>query len=591
MSARIARLLPRKALLALGLLAAGHGTVVLVQARLTARAVADLDATALPWLAVAFAARAVLSWTTETVARRSAATVKEHLRGRLVAAAGTQESGGRFATLLGSGLDALDASLTGYVPQMARAALVPLLVLIQLAFADPASALVVLVTLPLIPVFGILIGLRTKDATAHQWAHLNRLGGHFGDVLTGLPTLRAFRRTGHQSGVIRAMAHAHRTATMRALRTAFLSGLVLDLVASLSVAVVAVPVGLRLLAGHLDLETGLLVLILTPEAYGPLRALGTRFHAGAEGMAVARQIEETLDPAHLPASASGRTSGLAPAPGVTPASGRTPGPVPTHGSTPVTLTGDIRLCDVTVTYPGRRHPALDRVSLTIRPGERVAVVGPSGAGKSTLLHLLMGFVTPDGGRVLVDGADLSTLDPTAWRARTAWLGQHPHLFATTIADNIRLGAPDATDDEVTAAARAAHADTFVSALPEGYATELGERGAGLSAGQRQRIALARAHLRDAPLVLLDEPTARLDVSSEQAVVEAATTLLHGRTAVMVAHRPALLASATRVLRIVDGQVSELPLPPAPSDHPLHPPRSEQPSGLRLHPARTEGTPA
>ncbi len=525
MSGRIVRLLPRHALLTLAALAALHGLLLVAQARLTARTIAGLDASWLPALLIVTALRALVSWTTEATARRGAATVKERLRGRLLAAAERQDSSGQFATLLVTGLDTLDASLSDYVPQLAFAVLVPPLVIGQLAFADPMSALIVAATLPLVPVFGVLIGLRTRDATRSRWAHLQRLGGHFRDVLAGLPTLRAFDRTAHQAGVIRELAHGHRRATMRALRNAFLSGLVLESLCAVSVALIAVPVGVRLLDGRLDLRTGLLVLILAPEAYGPLRALGARFHAGAEGMAVAERIQAVLAEPSRPAAG---------------------GEIPAAG-------GEIRFEEVTVRFPGREQPALDRLSFTVRSGERLAVVGPSGAGKSTILHLLLGFLVPDSGRILIDGRDLRELDVEAWRQTIAWLPQHPHLFAGTVRDNIRLGLPDAAHHDVVDAARAAGAHGFVEDLPDGYDTPIGEVGTGLSAGQRQRVALARAYLRDAPVVLFDEPTARLDLASEQAVVSAAGELLAGRTAILVAHRPALLARADRVLRLTDGR--------------------------------------
>ncbi|MEV4102725.1 thiol reductant ABC exporter subunit CydD [Nonomuraea sp. NPDC049649] len=516
------------------------GLLVLVQAELLAGVLSGrFTAAALAAVAGVVALRALLAWTQGVFAGRTATGVKSALRHRLLAR--LRELGpvrlaghrsGELVTLVGRGLDGLDDYLTGYLPSIAVAAVVPLAVLVRLLAADLASAVIVLVTLPLIPIFGALVGLTTKAVTERQYRALSRLGGHFLDVVRGLPTLRAFGRARYQATVIRQVAGEHRSATMRTLRVAFLSSLVLELCASLSLALVAVPIGLRLLGGTLDLSTALLVLLLAPEAYLPLRAMGTRFHASMEGVAAADAAFSVLnrtddEPAERPR------------PGTVPASGRP----------------RIELENVTVRYPGRDDPALDGVTLTIEPGERVALVGESGSGKSTLLNLLLGFVAPSQGRVLVDGADLATLDLEAWRARLAYVPQRAHLFTTSVAGNIRLGTPSADMAEVREAARAAYADEFIAGLPEGYETRVGERGANLSAGQRQRIALARAFCRPATSVLLlDEPTARLDGRSEAAVVAATAELVKDRTAVIVAHRPAMIDLADRVIRIHDGRV-------------------------------------
>ncbi|WP_235036668.1 thiol reductant ABC exporter subunit CydD [Actinomadura sp. K4S16] len=525
MERRLLRSVPRRAVVLLGVLAAGQGVLLVVQAELLVRAVAGLDAGPLPWLAGAVAGRAVLAWASALVAGRAAARVKRGLRGALLGRAA--DGAGARVTLLTRGLDAVDPFFTGYVPQLVAACAVPVVVLVRLAAADWASALVVALTVPLVPVFGALVGMRTAALTGRQWGLLHRLGGHFRDVVAGLGTLRAFGRTGHQSVVVRELAGEHRRASVRALRVAFLSSLVLELVCALSVALVAVPVGLRLLGGEMALATGLLVLVLTPEVYLPLRALGQRFHASAEGVAAAREAFAVLD------AAGGVRRGGGAVPG-----GRAP---------------EIVLEEVTVRYPGAGGAALDRVSLRVGAGERVAVTGPSGAGKSTLLLVLAGLVSPDSGRVLVDGVDLAELDVEAWRACVGWVPQRPHLFAASVADNIRLGDPGAGMGRVEEAARAAAVD-FVGGLPEGFATVLGEGGAGLSAGQRQRLAIARAYLSGGPVMLLDEPTARLDLHSERVLVDAAVRLLAGRTAVVVAHRPALLGAVDRVVRLERGRV-------------------------------------
>ncbi|MGC3859577.1 thiol reductant ABC exporter subunit CydD [Micromonospora chersina] len=545
---RLLRRVPaaRRDLAVLGVL--GGLTALLVVAQATALATllatavdGRLHRPALVGLLAAVAARALVSWAQGTVAARAAATVKAALRADLLRAVGRHgptwvagRRAGQLATLAGRGLDALDPYFTGYLPQLVLSVTVPLAVLARIVLADWSSALIIALTIPLIPIFGALLGWQAQAATERQWRRLSLLGGHFLDMVAGLPTLRAFGRARAQVDVVRRMADGHRQATMRTLRIAFLSALVLELVATLSVALVAVPVGIRLLGGGITLSTALLVLLLTPEAYLPLRAAGSRFHASMEGLTA---LDEALTLSATPEAAG--PGGARPAP-----EGR----------------GEIRFEGVTVAY--ERTTALRDVTLTIRPGERVAVIGPSGAGKSTLLHLLLGFVTPTAGRVTVDGVDLAGVDLDAWRRELAWVPQRAHLFAGSLADNIRLGAPDTPDAALAGAVTDAALDEVVAALPDGLGTTLGERGHGLSSGQRQRVALARAFLRDAPLVLLDEPTARLDSASEAVVLAATRRLVAGRTALLVAHRPALLEDADRILRVEDGRVTELSRVPA-----------------------------
>ncbi|MGI5157070.1 thiol reductant ABC exporter subunit CydD [Microbispora sp. CA-102843] len=528
------------------------GLLVLVQAELLAGVLSGRFAVAMLFpLALVVASRGLLGWAQGVLAGRAATALKSALRRLLLGRVenlGPAYRSGEVVTLAGRGLDALDPYLTGYLPAVAVAGIVPLAVVVRLFVADLATAVIVVLTLPLIPIFGALVGWTTKTVTERQWRALARLGGHFLDVVRGLPTLRAFGRARYQASVIREVAEAHRAATMRTLRVAFLSSLVLELVASLSLALVAVPVGLRLLSGSLDLRTALLVLLLAPEAYLPLRAMGTRFHAAMEGVAAADEAFAVVNPPQKAGQESTRETGKARSEGRAAPIG---GPAPP----------EIRLEDVTVRYPGREETALDRVSLVIEPGERVAIVGPSGAGKSTLLHLLLGFVTPSEGRVLADGTDLADLDLDLdeWRRRLAFVPQRPHLFATSVADNIALGCA-AGPDEIRAAAEAAQVAEFAGALPQGYDTQLGERGANLSAGQRQRVALARAFCRPAAQVLLlDEPTARLDGRSEAAIVAATRRLAEGRTAIIVAHRPAMIDLADRVVRLDGGAL----VPPVP----------------------------
>ncbi|MDG4767955.1 thiol reductant ABC exporter subunit CydD [Solwaraspora sp. WMMD406] len=557
---------------ALGVLTAG---LIIAQATalatvLAAAAQGRLDRPALGAFVLIVAARAAVVWAQGLIAARAAAGVKARLRIDLLAAIQRHGPGwlsgqrtGRLATLTGRGLDALDGYFTGYLPQLVLSVTVPVAVLARLVFADWSSALIVAVTLPLIPIFGALLGWHAQAATERQWHRLSQLGGHFLDMVAGLATLRAFGRERGQIDVVRRMADRHRVATMGTLRIAFLSALVLELVATLAVALVAVPIGLRLLGGGIALQTALLVLLLTPEAYLPLRAAGSRFHASMEGLTV---LDEALT---LTATTTTATAATATATATTVTTEFADGPAepdrsavvrpvpaatPPTGPAPPFPVEEIRFESVTVEY--QRTVALRDVCLTVRAGERIAVIGPSGAGKSTLLALLLGFVRPTSGRILIDGVDLATLDLDRWRQQLAWVPQHAHLFAMSLTGNITLGVPSAPPSRIAAAVRAAALTDVVAALPDGLDTQLGERGYGLSTGQRQRVALARAFLRDAPVVLLDEPTARLDATSEAAVLTASRRLVEGRTALVVAHRPALLDGADRIIRVDAALVTE-----------------------------------
>ncbi|WP_410639300.1 thiol reductant ABC exporter subunit CydD [Amycolatopsis sp. lyj-346] len=467
------------------------------------------------FLVVAIAARAALSWGHGVLSGRYAASVRGALRVRLLGSA--SDRAGVVATQVTRGVDATDSYLTGYLPSLVVSVVVPVAVIVRLGTADLVSALVVAGTLPLIPVFAILVGKHTRAST--QWELLTKLGGHFLDVVRGLGTLKVFGRAAAQAATVRAMAAAHADATMKTLRVAFLSALVLELVATLSVALVAVPIGFRLLSGELTARTALVILLLTPEAYLPLRAAGAKFHAAAEGLAVLREAVPVT-----PARPGVRTR--------------------RRGAPSVVFER------VSVTYDG--VPALSEVDFSVPAGARAALAGPSGSGKSTVLAVLLGFVTPASGRVLVDGVDLRSLSSTDWLAEVAWVPQRPTLFRGTLASNIALGAPSA---DVRSAARAAALDTVAAGLPSGFATPVGELGEVLSAGQRQRVGLARALARtSAGLVLLDEPTARLDSRTEDAVLSATRRLLPGRTAVLVAHRPAMAALADRVIELRGGRV-------------------------------------
>ena len=502
---------------------------IVASAFLGGKGLAQLRAPLIVLMFVVFA-RAVVAWGAELAAARSSARAKSQLRGALLERVATlgldssrEQRTGELAILVSRGIDALDGYFSLYLPQLFLAVIVPLVVLAVVVSQDWISAAIIAVTIPLIPLFMALVGATTRERMDAQFNTLERLAGHFLDVVAGLPTLKVFGRARAQAASIREITERYRIAAMSTLRVTFLSSLILELVATISVALVAVAIGLRLLDGHLGLKAALFVLVLAPEAYLPLRQLGANYHASAEGMAAAEQVFAVLESPQAP---RGR---------------RTSVPDPA-------ITG-LSVEELRVTYAGRSEPALDGVTLTVEPGEVLAIGGPSGCGKSTLLNVLLGLVTPQRGSVHVGDVNLADLDMEAWRSQLAWVPQRPHLFASSIAENIRLGRSNASSAEVQVAISAAGLDDVVANLPRGIETMLGDRGAGLSAGERQRIALARAFLRDAPLLLLDEPTASLDGQTEDEVLDAVSRLSQGRTVVLVSHRPTLFALADRVLSL------------------------------------------
>ncbi len=529
---------------AIGLVATG---LIIAQATLLAMVISGVFmdgesfadvAPLLGWLALVSIGRGLADAGFETSGRFGAAKVMAELRGRLAEhlllkrpGALQEEHSGELVNSAIGGVEALESYFARYLPQAVLAAIVPIAILAWVFPYDWKSGAILAVTAPLIPLFMILIGLLTENRTRKRWSHMSKLSAHFLDLVGGLETLRANGRAEAQSESIAEVGEQYRRETMGALRIGFLSALVLELLAMIGVAMVATAIGIQLVGGHLGLEAGLVVLLLAPELYMPLRQLGNQFHASADGMAAAERIFEVLD---QPAAVS----------------------VPEHPvPAPEPAAGAIRFENVGFAYPDR-PPVFEGLDMTIAPGETVALTGPSGGGKTTLVSLLLRLADPASGRVTCDGVDLKSADPRDWRSKIAWVPQRPTIFAGTVADNLRLSNPVATTEKVERVLGLTGLDRVVAELPEGLETVVGEGGRSLSLGQSQRLALGRALVSDAPLVVFDEPTAHLDEESEDIIASALTELTRDRSCLVVSHRDRPVAAADRVLRLQYGELNE-----------------------------------
>jgi ATP-binding cassette subfamily C protein CydD len=500
-------------------------------------------------LGIVAVVRAAALWGGEVAAHQVAGHIKTDLRERLfahlIALGPAYTRGGRTGELVTTvvrGIEELDAYFSQYIPQLALSILIPVAMLAVVFPLDLLSGVVLLLTAPMIPFFMVLIGSLANAQSRKQWTQLSRMGAHFLDVLQGLTTLKIFGRSREQAQVIAQISDQFREATMSVLRIAFLSALALEMLATISTAIIAVEIGLRLLYGRIPFDQAFFVLILAPEYYLPLRMLGTRFHAGVSGVAVAGRVFEVLETPTSPASS--------------------PAPLPIRNGEgdhirQVRLfdwVGEVSFEDVRYAYADGDRPALNGVTFSIPPGQKVALVGPSGAGKSTVVQLLLRFMEPTAGQITAGDVPLGHIPAADWRTQIAWVPQLPYLFADSVAANIRLARPEAPLDDVIRAAQLAHADEFICALPAAYDTPIGERGARLSGGQAQRIALARAFLKDAPLLILDEATSNLDPDTEAAIQNAIRSLMRGRTVLIVAHRLRTVMDADQIVVLDKGRV-------------------------------------
>ncbi len=495
--------------------------------------VADL----LIWLAIIALMRGVVSIGFESSGRFGAARVMSELRRRLAERVllvnpGTtrDDHSGELVASAVDGVEALEAYFARYLPQVVLAATVPIAILIWVFPYDWKAGLILAITAPLIPIFMILIGVLTEGRTRRRWSMLSRLSSHFLDLVGGLQTLRAYGRADAQAESIAVVGERYRRETMGALRIGFLSALVLELLAMIGVAMVATAVGIQLATGNLELEAGLIILLLAPELYMPLRQLGNQFHASADGMVAAESIFEVLDePPVVEAPAE-------------------PLPAPSPGEAGLDIEG------LSLGFAGRGE-VLEKLDLSIRPGETVGLVGPSGGGKTTLISLILRLASPAAGRISCGGVDLERIEPRDWRRQIVWVPQRPTLFSGSLAFNLRLFEPEADERALEAAVAAAGLEDVVAGLPDGLGTVVGDGGRRLSVGQAQRVALARAFISTAPMVVLDEPTAHLDSASESVIGSAIEALTEGRTALLVSHRMKAIAGADRVLELRDGRLA------------------------------------
>lgn len=481
--------------------------------------------------------RMLFNWASHGEANRGTVAIRKKLFSRLTGTIGSlgpvyarSVQSGRLSTTLLKGVEALDAYFSSYIPQIFLALFTPLLILAAIFPGDWLSGLILLLSAPLIPLFMILIGKSASAMTEKQWKTMSRMSGYFLDVLQGLPTLKLFAESERQRDTIEEAGETFRMATMRVLKIAFLSSLTLELVGTIGTAIIAVSIGIRLMDGQLTFQHALFVLVLTPDFFLPLRQLGTKFHAGMEGVSASKEIFEILDRSPAPFRETASSGGSA------------------------AEKSAIVFTEVTCTYPGAFRPALEGISFAIPTGKTTAVIGPSGAGKSTLVNLLLRFQEPAEGSLTIDGRPIHDTPLARWHEKISWVPQHPTLFNATLRENILLARHDASPEELQGAMEQTGLSEFVASLPDGLDTMIGEQGARLSGGEAQRVALARAFIKNAPFLVLDEPTSHTDPELETALRSSMEALMQGRTTVIIAHRLETIQSADQIVVLNEGKL-------------------------------------
>ncbi len=521
------------------------GSATVLQASLLSKAIARIFLqhhhlkdvrTILYFFLLAALVRLTSQWLGQSLLYSVSARIKRTIRTqltqkllRLGPAYASGQSSGSIKAVLTTGIERLDAFFSEYVPQIFSAVLIPLLILVFVFSRDHLSALVLLLTAPLIPFFMILIGDMAKRHTRRQWQALARLNHFFIELLQGIVAIKILGCSRDLREKILNVTEEFKTTTLGVLRIAFLSALALELLSTLSIALIAVEIGLRLLYGKMAYQQALFILILAPEFYLPLRRLGAHFHAGLDALAAADHMEQIL--MEQPPAQTG--------------SKHKPSGQPM-----------IRFENVAFQYPGTSYYALDGISLCLEPGQKTALVGPNGAGKSTLAALLLRFIEPLHGEIHIGEHTLRHIDPESWRAQLAWVPQQPFLFHGSVAENIRLADPSADSERMVQAAKQAHLHETITNLPQGYDTLIGERGVRLSGGQAQRLALARAFIKEAPLLILDEPTSGLDRESEEALARAGARLMMHKTVLTIAHRLHTISQYDQILFMDQGRIFE-----------------------------------